>query len=246
MDSPTVQIRIPHSPFRNPMPVYQLSEDLVFPSPHLASKEGLLAVGGDLTRTRLLLAYSLGIFPWYSEGEPILWWSPDPRLVLYPDELKVSRSLNKIINKGEFKVTVDCAFERVIKDCARVRLENQEGTWIVDEMVKAYCNLHESGFAHSIEAWADDRLAGGLYGVSLGSCFFGESMFTRVSNASKVAFVALVEHLRSLNFDLIDCQITTGHLTRFGAREISRFRYSDELDQALERPTLKGKWSFST
>ena len=228
------------------MPVYQLSEDLVFPSPHLASKEGLLAVGGDLTRTRLLLAYSLGIFPWYSEGEPILWWSPDPRLVLYPDELKVSRSLNKIINKGEFKVTVDCAFERVIKDCARVRLENQEGTWIVDEMVKAYCNLHESGFAQSIEAWADDRLAGGLYGVSLGSCFFGESMFTRVSNASKVAFVALVEHLRSLNFTLIDCQITTGHLTRFGAREISRFRYSDELDQALERPTLKGKWSFST
>ena len=203
-------------------------------------------MGGDLTRTRLLLAYSLGIFPWYSEGEPILWWSPDPRLVLYPDELKVSRSLNKIINKGEFKVTVDCAFERVIKDCARVRLENQEGTWIVDEMVKAYCNLHESGFAHSIEAWADDRLAGGLYGVSLGSCFFGESMFTRVSNASKVAFVALVEHLRSLDFALIDCQITTGHLTRFGAREISRFRYSDELDQALERPTLKGKWSFST
>ena len=228
------------------MPVYQLSEDLVFPSPHLASKEGLLAVGGDLTRTRLLLAYSLGIFPWYSEGEPILWWSPDPRLVLYPDELKVSRSLNKIINKGEFNVTVDCAFERVIKDCARVRLENQEGTWIVDEMVKAYCNLHESGFAHSIEAWADDRLAGGLYGVSLGSCFFGESMFTRDSNASKVAFVALVEHLRSLNFALIDCQITTGHLTRFGAREISRSRYSDELDQALERPTLKGKWSFSS
>ena len=228
------------------MPVYQLSEDLVFPSPHLASKEGLLAVGGDLTRTRLLLAYSQGIFPWYSKGEPILWWSPDPRLVLYPDELKVSRSLNKIINKGEFNVTVDCAFERVIKDCARVRLENQEGTWIVDEMVKAYCNLHESGFAHSVEAWADDRLAGGLYGVSLGSCFFGESMFTRDSNASKVAFVALVEHLRSLNFALIDCQITTAHLTRFGAGEISRLRYLDELDKALESPTLKGKWSFST
>ena len=228
------------------MPVYQLSEDLVFPSPHLASKEGLLAVGGDLTRTRLLLAYSQGIFPWYSKGEPILWWSPDPRLVLYPDELKVSRSLNKIINKGEFNVTVDCAFERVIKECARVRLENQEGTWIVDEMVKAYCNLHESGFAHSVEAWADDRLAGGLYGVSLGSCFFGESMFTRVSNASKVAFVALVEHLRSLNFALIDCQITTGHLTRFGAGEISRSRYLDELAKALESPTLKGKWSFSS
>jgi leucyl/phenylalanyl-tRNA--protein transferase len=228
------------------MPVYQLSEDLVFPSPHLASKEGLLAVGGDLTRRRLLLAYSLGIFPWFSEGEPILWWSPDPRLVLYPDELKVSRSLNKVINKGTFKVTADSAFERVINDCARVRLENSERTWIVDEMVKAYCGLHESGFAHSVEAWSNDRLAGGLYGVSLGNCFFGESMFTRVSNASKVAFVALVKHLRTLNFALIDCQITTGHLTRFGARQISRSRYLDELDRTLKAPTLKGKWSFGT
>lgn len=227
------------------MPVYQLSEDLVFPSPHLASKEGLLAVGGDLTRNRLLLAYSLGIFPWYSEGEPILWWSPDPRLVLYPNELKVSRSLDKVINKARFKVTMDCAFERVIKDCARVRLENREGTWIVDEMVKAYCRLHESGFAHSIEAWAGDRLAGGLYGVSLGKCFFGESMFTRISNASKVAFVVLVNHLKSQGFAMIDCQITTGHLTRFGAREISRARYLDELDQALKAGTLKGKWSFA-
>lgn len=226
------------------MPVYQLSEDLVFPSPHLASKEGLLAVGGDLTRNRLLLAYSLGIFPWYSEGEPILWWSPDPRLVLYPNELKVSKSLDKVINKDRFKVTVDCAFERVIKDCARVRLENREGTWIVDEMVKAYCSLHESGFAHSIEAWAGDRLVGGLYGVSLGKCFFGESMFTRISNASKVAFVVLVNHLKSQGFAMIDCQITTGHLTRFGAREISRARYLDELDEALKAGTLRGKWSF--
>ncbi len=226
------------------MPVYQLSDDLVFPPAHLASKIGLLAVGGDLTRTRLLLAYSRGIFPWYSEGEPILWWSPDPRLVLYPDELKVSRSLNKVINKGTFKVTVDCAFERVIKDCARVRLENREGTWIVDEMVNAYCNLHESGFAHSIEAWEGDRLAGGLYGVSLGKCFFGESMFTRIANASKVALVALVKHLKRLDFAMIDCQIPTGHLTRLGAREISRARYLDELDEALKAPTLSGKWSL--
>jgi leucyl/phenylalanyl-tRNA--protein transferase len=228
------------------MPVYQLSEDLVFPSPHLASKEGLLAVGGDLTRTRLLLAYSLGIFPWYSENEPILWWSPDPRLVLYPDELKISRSLSKVIKKGAYTVTVDCAFEQVINECARVRLENQEGTWIVDEMAKAYCNLHESGFAHSAETWEGDHLVGGLYGVSLGRCFFGESMFTRVSNASKVAFVSLVHHLRSLNFALIDCQVTTGHLTRFGAKEISRTRYLDELDEALKVPTLKGKWSLDS
>ena len=228
------------------MPVYQLSENLVFPSPHLASKEGLLAVGGDLRRSRLLLAYSLGIFPWYSAGEPILWWSPDPRLVLYPQELKISKSLYKIIKKGTFSVTVDRAFERVITDCARVRLENREGTWIVDDMVKAYCNLHESGFAHSVEAWEGNRLAGGLYGVSLGQCFFGESMFTRISNASKVAFVVLVKHLKSLDFALIDCQITTGHLTRFGAREISRTRYLDELADALRKPTLNGKWSFDS
>jgi leucyl/phenylalanyl-tRNA--protein transferase len=226
------------------MPVYQLSEDLVFPSPHLASKEGLLAVGGDLTHRRLLLAYSLGIFPWYSEGEPILWWSPDPRLVLYPDELNISKSLSRIIKKGTFSVTADKAFERVIKDCAGVRLENREGTWIVDDMVNAYCGLHESGYAHSIEAWEGDQLAGGLYGVSLGRSFFGESMFTRVSNASKVAFVTLVKYLHGLGFTMIDCQITTGHLTRFGAREISRARYLEELDTALRAPTLSGKWSL--
>jgi leucyl/phenylalanyl-tRNA--protein transferase len=226
------------------MPVYQLSEDIAFPSPHLASKEGLLAVGGDLTRTRLLLAYSHGIFPWYSENEPILWWSPDPRLVLYPDELKISRSLSRVIKKGAYTVTFDCAFEKVINECARVRLENHEGTWIVDEMVKAYCKLHESGFAHSAEAWEGDHLVGGLYGVSLGRCFFGESMFTRLSNASKVAFVSLVQHLRSLDFALIDCQVTTGHLTRFGAREVPRSRYLDELEAGLRAPTLKGKWAF--
>ena len=226
------------------MPVYQLSEDLGFPSPHLASKEGLLAVGGDLTRARLLLAYSQGIFPWYSENEPILWWSPDPRLVLYPDELKISRSLSRVIKKGAYTVTVDCAFEQVINECARVRLENQEGTWIVDEMAQAYCELHESGFAHSAEAWEGDHLVGGLYGVSLGRCFFGESMFTRLSNASKVAFVSLVQHLRSLNFALIDCQVTTGHLTRFGAREIPRARYLEELEEGLRVPTLKGKWAL--
>ena len=224
------------------MPVYQLSEDLAFPSPHLASKEGLLAVGGDLSRSRLLLAYSLGIFPWYSDGEPILWWSPDPRLVLYPEELKITRSLNKVIKKGAFTLTIDRAFDRVINECARVPREKQRGTWIVAEMVEAYCRLHASGFAHSVEAWADNRLAGGLYGVSLGRCFFGESMFTLVSNASKVAFVALVQYLQSLNFTLIDCQISTDHLIRFGAREISRTRYLRELEEGLKTPTLRGKW----
>ena len=226
------------------MPVYSLPEELLFPPPQLASKEGLLAVGGDLSVERLLLAYRLGIFPWYSQGEPILWWSPDPRLVLYPDEFRISRSLNKVIKKHAFKVTMDCAFEKVIDECARVRLENQEGTWIVAEMVQAYCRLHEAGFAHSVETWLNGRLAGGLYGVSLGKCFFGESMFTRITNASKVALAALVNHVRSLDFDLIDCQIATAHLKRFGARDISRARYLDELDQALVAPTLRGKWSF--
>lgn len=228
------------------MPVYRLSQKLVFPSPHLASHEGLLAVGGDLSIKRLLLAYRLGIFPWYSEGEPILWWSPEPRLVLYPDELKISRSLNKVINKGVFKVTMDRAFEDVISECARVRLEAQEGTWIVDDMVSAYCRLHAAGFAHSVEAWQEERLAGGLYGVSLGKCFFGESMFTRVTNASKVALVALVNHLKTLHFALIDCQIATAHLKRFGAREISRARYLEELDEALIAPTLRGSWTLTS
>jgi len=228
------------------MPVYQLSEDLIFPSPYLASREGLLAIGGDLSPGRLLLAYSNGIFPWYSQGEPILWWSPDPRLVLYPAELKVSRSLKKVFRRDLFEVSLDRAFEEVITECARVRLEHHEGTWIVDDMIRAYCRLHESGFAHSVEVWQGDRLAGGLYGVSLGKCFFGESMFTRITNASKVALVALAEHLKQLDFALIDCQITTAHLTRFGAREISRARYLDELAEALKAATLQGKWSLNS
>jgi leucyl/phenylalanyl-tRNA--protein transferase len=227
------------------MPVYLLSDDLVFPSPQLAPKEGLLAVGGDLSRERLLLAYRMGIFPWYSRCEPILWWSPDPRLVLYPGELRISRSLQKTIKKDLFRVTLDQAFEAVITACAQSRTSADEGTWIVEEMIDAYCNLHESGFAHSVEAWREDELVGGLYGVSLGRCFFGESMFTHISNASKVAFVALVKHLQALNFDLIDCQVTTPHLLRFGAREIPRARYLSELDKSLKPSTLKGQWSFA-
>jgi leucyl/phenylalanyl-tRNA--protein transferase len=228
------------------MPVYLLSDDLKFPSPYLASGEGLLAVGGDLSQERLLLAYSLGIFPWYSEGEPIMWWSPDPRLVLYPSEIKISKSLQKTIKKGIFHVTLDHAFEKVIYACAQSRTKNDEGTWIVDDMIGAYCKLHESGFAHSVEAWHKGELAGGLYGVSLGECFFGESMFTHISNASKVAFVSLVEHLQALQFEMIDCQITTPHLISFGAREIPRARFLQELKQAMALPTIKGKWSLST
>jgi len=161
------------------MPVFLLSENIAFPPPHFASKEGLLAIGGDLSRERLLLAYRMGIFPWYSEGEPILWWSPDPRLVLYPDELHISRTLTKVLKKNIFKITMDQAFEQVIDACAEIRLRKKEGTWIVDEMVDAYCDLHRAGFAHSVEVWQKGQLAGGLYGVSLGRSFFGESMFTR-------------------------------------------------------------------
>jgi leucyl/phenylalanyl-tRNA--protein transferase len=228
------------------MAVYLLSDDLVFPSPILASGDGLLAVGGDLSQKRLLLAYSMGIFPWYSEAEPILWWSPDPRLVLYPGELYVSKSLKKTIKKDLFQITMDQAFEKVISACAQTRRENDGGTWIVDEMINAYCELHASGFAHSVEAWQNEKLAGGLYGVSLGKCFFGESMFTRITNASKVAFVALVKHLNALGFDLIDCQITTEHLVSFGAHEIPRALFLDQLRKSLNASTLRGKWSLAT
>jgi leucyl/phenylalanyl-tRNA--protein transferase len=228
------------------MPVFQLSEKIVFPSPHLASKEGLLAVGGDLSPERLLLAYRLGIFPWYSEREPILWWSPDPRLVLYPADFQMPRSLKKAVRKAVFDVTMDQAFRQVMVECARVRLENKQGTWIVDDMIDAYCKLHDAGFAHSVEAWANGRLAGGLYGVSLGKCFFGESMFTRISNASKVALAALVEKLKALQFAVIDCQVPTEHLIRFGAREIPRSRYLNELQKALKAPTLRGRWLLTS
>ena len=227
------------------MPVYLLPDELIFPSPQLARKEGLLAVGGDLSQERLLLAYRMGIFPWYAEDEPIMWWSPDPRLVLYPSELRVSRSLKKTLKKQIFRLTVDESFESVINACAHSRTKADEGTWIVGEMIAAYCMLHESGLAHSVEVWQNGSLVGGLYGVSLGKCFFGESMFTLISNASKVALVALAQHLQVLEFHFIDCQISTPHLLSFGAQEIPRTQFLKELEQALKSPTLKGKWSFT-
>ncbi len=227
------------------MPVFLLSDKIAFPLPHLARKEGLLAVGGDLSQKRLLLAYRMGIFPWFSDNEPIMWWSPDPRLVLYPGEIRVSRTLKKIIKKGMFRVTMDQAFAQVIHQCAQVRRKKNAGTWIVNAMIDAYCELHDSGFAHSVEAWCNDELAGGLYGVSLGRCFFGESMFTRVSNASNVALVKLVEYLDELSFDLIDCQVNTEHMVRFGARTIPRSLFLQQLGKSLEMPTLRGKWSLS-
>jgi leucyl/phenylalanyl-tRNA--protein transferase len=226
------------------MPVFTLSKRLSFPPAHLAIKEGLLAVGGDLSPERLLLAYQNGIFPWYAKGEPILWWSPHPRLVLYPRELKISKSLRKILKKNRFAISVDTAFETVIQACAQAKRSYGEGTWITDEMKAAYCELHRRGHAHSVEAWQDEMLVGGLYGVSIGRAFFGESMFSRVSNASKVAFVFLVEHLKRLKFDLIDCQVKTDHLIRFGAREIPRHVFLEQLNKAIHRP-VHGDWCGS-
>lgn len=227
------------------MPVFLLSDTIGFPPPYLASKEGLLAVGGDLGIKRLILAYRMGIFPWFSDGDPILWWSPDPRLVLYPSEIKISKTLKKIIKKNVFQVTMDMAFDEVINQCAQVRLQKNQGTWIVKEMIDAYCELHRSGYAHSVEVWQQEELAGGLYGVSLGKCFFGESMFSQVSSASNVALVKLVKYISNLSFDLIDCQVRTEHLIRFGAREIPRKLFLKKLEKSLRTPTLRGKWEYT-
>jgi leucyl/phenylalanyl-tRNA--protein transferase len=226
------------------MPVYLLTNELIFPPPQHASQEGLLAVGGDLSRERLLLAYRMGIFPWYSDSEPILWWSPDPRLVLYLREFHISKTLKKVIKKGVFQITMDTAFEQVIRACAHVHANDDGGTWIVKDMVEAYHQLHVSGYAHSVEAWHQGQLVGGLYGVSLGRSFFGESMFSVMSNASSVALATLAEHLIEKSFDMIDCQVTTSHLKKFGAREIPRERFLEQLKESLSEPTITGKWCF--
>ncbi len=215
------------------MPVYSLTEEISFPPPELADDDGLLAVGGDLSVERLLLAYSMGIFPWYSDDYPILWWSPDPRLVLLPGEIKVSRSLRQTIKKGTYEFTVNRAFEEVIRNCAVISRKGEEGTWITEEMVQGYVNLHKAGYAHSAEAWAGDELAGGLYGVILGKAFFGESMFAKKSDASKASFVIFVEKLAVQGIELIDCQVATAHMKRFGARDISRAEFMRRLKKAL-------------
>lgn len=226
------------------MTIYRLFEEPVFPDPEEADPDGLLAVGGDLSPQRLLTAYACGIFPWYSEDSPILWWSTNPRLVLLPDEFHMPRSLRRVINRGEFSYTMDTDFKSVIRGCAEAPRPGQEGTWIVDDMVEAYTMLHELGYAHSIEAWQDGELVGGLYGVSLGSAFFGESMFFTRPNASKAAFAVLVQQLVRWRFTLIDCQQTTKHLLRFGARELVRFRYLVKLREAMDASTREGIWRF--
>lgn len=227
------------------MPVFSLPIEHVFPDPNLARDDGLLAVGGDLDPRRLLLAYAKGIFPWYSDGQPILWHSPDPRFVLPMEELHIGRSLRKRIRQRPYRLSLDTAFEQVMQACGRVPRPGQAGTWITQEMLRGYSALHQAGFAHSVEVWdAQDRLVGGLYGVSLGRVYFGESMFALAPDASKIGFVGLLSQLAQWGFELVDSQVYTDHLARFGAREVSRIRYLEMLDAHLQAPTNRGQWRF--
>lgn len=229
------------------MACYQLPEtEMVFSHPSLAEPDGLLAIGGDLSVRRLLLAYSNGVFPWYTEGQPVLWWSPDPRLLLFPEEFKASKSLQRTVRQKKFKVTGDIAFDQVIRHCAETPRKGQKGTWITEEMITAYNNLHKAGYAHSFETWQQGKLVGGLYGVSLGRAFFGESMFHKATDASKVAFYHFVERLRGAGFRFIDAQVYTPHLASLGAREVSREEYLDMLDEAVKTsPPGLEFWKFS-
>ena len=227
------------------MPVYYLGDNPeLFPPPEKADRSGLLAVGGDLRPERLLAAYARGIFPWYSEGQPILWHSPDPRFVLLPEELHVGRSLRKTLKAGTYEVLWDTAFTEVVSACARVPRAGQDGTWITPEMQHAYITLHELGYAHSVEAWQGDELMGGLYGVSLGAAFFGESMFALGPDASKVAFATAVQRFTEWGFRMVDCQVYTEHLERFGARRWPRRDFLVALAECLRHPTRRGSWAL--
>ncbi len=225
------------------MPIYQLSEELWFPPPEDFEQHGVVAIGGDLNIERLILAYKLGIFPWYNEDEPPLWWSPEQRMVMKPGEMKISKSLRNILNRNLFEIKADTAFEQVIGHCQNIKRPGQEGTWLNDEMKQAYIHLHHLGIAHSIECWQNNELVGGLYGVSLGRIFCGESMFSLASNASKVAFAKLNQKLLELNFELIDCQVHNPFLESLGAYEIPREEFLDIIDRNDVSETLKGSWT---
>lgn len=215
------------------MHVYRLSKEIIFPNPDLAEEDGLLAVGGDLKFERLILAYCNGIFPWYSDGEPILWWCPKPRFIIKPNEVNVSKSMKRVFNKGKFTVTFDKDFKAVIQNCKELR-ENKEGTWITDEMMDAYINLHKRGFASSVEVYNNEKLVGGLYGVKIGKCFFGESMFSIESNASKVALISMCKKLEEEGFIFLDCQMHTNHLESMGGRFIDWEEFKLMLKEGIE------------
>lgn len=224
--------------------VLALDEHTPFPPLSAALKQpnGLLAIGGDLSPRRLIHAYARGIFPWFSAGGPILWWSPDPRMVLFPQELTVSRSLKKRLQRQDYEIRFDSSFRAVIEACAMVPRPGQDGTWITPEMVEAYCRLYDLGHAHSVETWMDGKLVGGLYGVAIGRMFYGESMFHRVTDASKIAFVYLVRYLARHGFGMIDCQLKTAHLARFGAREIRRDEFAAHLTEFINMPHYHEVW----
>ncbi len=211
------------------MPVFRLADELIFPDPRWATEEGLLAVGGDLSPERLVLAYKLGMFPWYGENEPIMWWSPDPRCVLIPRNVYVSRRLERVVKQKRFRLTCNRAFGQVVEACANVRINEGEETWLIAEMQVAYQKLHALGFAHSVEAWSDGELVGGLYGVALGKFFFGESMFHTQTNASKVVLAQLARHLEKEGFALLDCQVPNPHLISMGACHVAREDFLERL-----------------
>lgn len=215
------------------MPVFRLTDKIIFPDVNLA-EDGLLAIDGDLSTGRLLLAYRSGIFPWYGEGEPICWWSPDPRFVLFPEKLKISKSMMQLLKREAFRITYNQAFEQVIEACAQSLRPGQDGTWITREMIDAYIRLHREGYAHSVEVWEGEKLVGGLYGVLLNKIFCGESMFFRVPNASKYGFIRFVQKLKEKGVQLIDCQIYTDHLASLGAEEISRKEFLLLLKKCLK------------
>ena len=228
------------------MPVFWLPENtMVFPDPALANSDGILAIGGDLSVERLLVAYRMGIFPWFNPEDPIVWWSPDPRFVLFPEDLKVSKSMRPYFNQDKFRVSFDTQFETVMRACQKSRRKGQGGdTWITENMVKGYCELHEKGYAHSIEVWQKKELVGGLYGIALGKCFFGESMFTYVNNASKFGFISLVRRLHTRGYRLIDCQQSTKHLASLGAQDIRRAQFLQLLKEYVDLPSEIGKWTL--
>jgi len=216
--------------------------EIVFPDPELSRSKGLIAAGGNLEVSTLIQAYSMGIFPWFSKGSPILWWSPDPRMVLFTSKFKKSKSLQQTIRSGRFEVRFDTEFERVIGNCARIPRRGQNDSWITRDMIRAYVRLHQEGYAHSVEAYSEDKLAGGLYGVSLGRTFFGESMFFFKRDASKIALHDLVKKLSEWEFDMIDVQQSTSHLKSLGAEEISRKEFLRLLKESLKKETIRGRW----
>lgn len=221
------------------MPVYRLmKQEIMFPPVELAEPDGILAVGGDLSIPRLLEAYRHGIFPWYSEDQPLMWWSPDPRMVLFPKEIHVSRSMRRVLNSGRFEITVDRAFREVMQACALMPRPGQDGTWITKAILESYCELHLLGHAHSVEAWRDGVLVGGLYGVMLGRIFYGESMFSREPNASRAAFIPFVKRLEQLGFPLIDSQVHTSHLESLGGRQIPRGDFLELMEYGLSMPDV--------